>query len=218
MFIGWMIKKIFLFFICILVIGCSTKEIEKTAQQLVDDGTVFFNEEDYTKAIASFKKLKDWYPFSKHVAHAELKIADAYFKLEKYSEAIVSYGEFEKLHPKNEKIPYVIYQKGLCHFLQVDTIDRDQRNAQKALKIFKKLLKSFPQSKYAGPATAKLKKCLDSLAGHEFYVGEFYFKSEHYKGALKRFEFIIKIYPDTKYKAEAERYITLCKKNIKDNI
>ena len=213
-----MIKKIILFLICTLVIGCSVKDIERTAQQLVEDGTVAFNEEDYTKAIASFKKLKDWYPFSKHVVIAELKIADAYFKLEKYSEAIVSYEEFEKLHPKNELISYIIYQKGLCYFLQVDTIDRDQGNARGALKIFKKLLKSYPESKYVASATAKIKKCLSSLAGHEFYVGEFYYKSEHYKGALKRFESIVKMYPDSEYRARAEKNITLCKNKIKDNI
>ncbi|MCP4354735.1 MAG: outer membrane protein assembly factor BamD [Proteobacteria bacterium] len=198
-----------------LVFSCSTKELEKTAQELVTDGTKAYNEEEFKQSIASFKKLKDWYPFSKHVIVAERRIADANFMLENYREAILSYEEFEKLHPKNALIPYIIYQKGLCHYFQIDTIDRDQRNAASALNIFNRLLKEYPNGEYAEKASKKRQKCINSLAGHEFYVGVFYYKSKHFKGALKRFEFLMNTYPDTEYKAKAEHYIKLCQKNMK---
>jgi len=44
---------------------------------------------------------------------AELKLADALFKKKEFEEALEVYREFEKLHPKNKSIPYVVY---LIHF------------------------------------------------------------------------------------------------------
>ncbi|MGD9334018.1 MAG: outer membrane protein assembly factor BamD, partial [Desulfobacterales bacterium] len=49
------------------VSGCAwfeTKE-EKTAQELASNGVDLFNSGKYQESIASFEKLKDWYPFSK---------------------------------------------------------------------------------------------------------------------------------------------------------
>ena len=106
-----------------------------------------------------------FYPFSKYAILAELKIADAHFRLEEYEDAIFAYESFESLHPRNEAIPYVIYQIGLCYFKQVDTIDRDQTTAKKALDTFGRLKKQFPNSPYTRNAGSRVKKCLKSLVG-----------------------------------------------------
>ena len=93
----------------------------------------YYERGDYSRAIEKFEKLKDWFPFSRYAILAELKIGDANYNLERYQEAIFAYEEFEKLHPRNEAIPYVIYQIGRCYFDQIETIDRDQNSARKAL-------------------------------------------------------------------------------------
>ena len=182
----------------LLVSGCAwfeTKE-EKTAQELASDGMDQFNRGKYKKAIESFEKLKDWYPFSKFVILAELKIADAYYNIKEYEEAVAAYEEFEKLHPRNEAVPYAMYQIGLCYFEQIDTVDRDQTSAKKALDTFNRLKKQFQVDSYTIKAQEHIKKCLKSLAGHEFYVGIFYLKSKHYKAALNRFKSVLSNYPD----------------------
>jgi len=175
-----------------------------------------FKKESYKTAIEYFEKLRDWYPFSKYAILAELKIADSYYKLKEYEEAISAYEEFADLHPRNEAISYVIYQTGLCYFEQIDTVDRDQTAAQKALDVFNKLIKQFPENAYANRARVKLKKCLKSLAGHELYVGLFYYESRHYKAALSRFETVLTNYPDVGVHHEAIHYIALCKEYIKE--
>ena len=63
--------------------GCAwfgAKE-DKLAQELASDGVEAYRSGDYKKAIKSFEKLKDWYPFSKYAILAELKIADAHYRL-----------------------------------------------------------------------------------------------------------------------------------------
>lgn len=208
------------FFVCLIALlvfsGCAwfeSKE-DKNAQELASDGMDQFNNEEYKDAIESFEKLKDYYPFSRYAILAELKIGDAHYHLEEYEDAIVAYENFESLHPRNEAIPYVIYQIGLCYFERIDTIDRDQSSAQKALDTFYRLQKQFPQSLYALKAQEHITKCHKSLAGHDFYVGQFYYKSKHYKAALYRFESVLSNYPDVGVHQKALQYLTRCKEMI----
>ena len=193
--------------------GCawfSGPDIEKPAKELVQDGLKAYEKGDYADSIKQFQKLKDWYPFSKFAIMAELKIADAHYHLNEYPEAIQAYEEFEQLHPRNEATPYVVYQIGQCYYEQMDTIDRDQTSAQKALKVFQRLMRQYPGDPYALQAQTHITKCLQSIAGHEFYVGQFYFKSKHYKAALSRFMAVITQYPDVGVQHQALVYIAQC--------
>jgi len=196
--------------------GFKSKE-EKTAPELVSDGMGQFNNEDYQDSIESFERLRDWYPFSQYVIVAELKIADAYYHIKNYGEAVAAYEAFENLHPRNEAIPYVIFQIGLCYYEQIDTIDRDQTPAKNALDTFNRLKKQFPEDVYAHRAEENIKKCIKSLAGHELYVGLFYYKSKHYKAALSRFKSILSNFPDVGVHQQALQYLTLCEKAMTED-
>jgi len=193
--------------------GCSwfQSKQEESAQELASDGMEAYKDGNYEKATESFQKIKDWYPFSKYAMLAELKIADAHYNLKEYEEAVFAYEEFENLHPRNEAVPYVVYQIGRCYFDQMDTVDRDQSSSQKALDTFNRLIKQFPNDPYAARAREHIKTCLKNLAGHDLYVGHFYFKSGYYKAALKRFEAVLAKYPDIGLHYEALQYIALAK-------
>jgi outer membrane protein assembly factor BamD len=193
--------------------GCSwfeAKENEKSAQELVQDGVDYFEAGRYKKAIESFERLRDWYPFSRYAILAELKIADAYFNLESYADAIFAYEEFEQLHPRNEAIPYVVYRIGRSYFNQIDTIDRDQSNARKALETYRRLIAQYPDDAYAGMARSDMVACHQSLSGHEFYVGVFYYKQKRYKAAKERFVAVVENYPDVGYHHRALTYLANC--------
>jgi outer membrane protein assembly factor BamD len=187
---------------------------EKYAQELADDGMEAYREGDYKEAIESFEKIKDWYPFSKYAMLAELKTADSHYKLKEYDEAVAAYEQFENLHPLNDAIPYVIFQTGLCYFEQVDTADRDQNKARKALDTFNRLAKQFPNDSYAFKAAEFVNKCHKSLAESEFGIGLFYYKSKHYKAALKRFRAVVTNYPDVGVHHQAIQYIAICEEMV----
>ncbi len=214
-------KKIII--ICLLPFlfctGCSwfgNHDMEKSAQELISDGMEEFNSGNYKQAITNFEKLRDWYPFSKYAILAEYKIADAYYLREDYMEAMLAYEEFENLHPRNEVIPYVIYQMGMCWFNQIDTVDRGQTATAKALEVFDLLIQQFPNNKYTVKAKKKIIMCLKSLAGHDIYVGRFYYNTGHYKSARARFQSVITGYPELpKMQKEAMEYIALCDEALK---
>ncbi|MBI9091544.1 MAG: outer membrane protein assembly factor BamD [Desulfobacterium sp.] len=212
------ITPVILLVLLFSVSGCAwfqdKNEMEKSAQELVQEGSSQFRDRDFKDAIHSFTTLKDWYPFSKYAILAELKIADAHYELEEYEEAIFAYQEFESLHPKNEAIPYVIYRTGLCWFDRIDTVDRDQKSSRKAQAEFSRLVERFPDTPQAAKAAKHIEHCISSLAGHELYVAQFYFKAKQYKAAQKRFEYLFANYPDTKEGKEALTHIALCQQMI----
>jgi outer membrane protein assembly factor BamD len=196
----------------VLFTGCSwfqTQE-DKPAMELAREGMDAMKEGRYQQAIESFEKLKDWYPFNKFAILAELKVADAYYRLHKYDDAVFAYENFENLHPRNEAIPYVIYQIGRCYFEQIDSIDRDQITARKALDTFRRLTEQYPGNPYASQIEDHMKRCLKSLAGHELYVGSYYYRTEHYKAALNRFNTVISDYPDVGVHREAILNLLRC--------
>lgn len=211
-------------FILLVCSGCNAlkktwnaitgQEFSASAQQLAWDGMEAYEDGDYKEGIEYFQQLKDRFPFSKYVILAELKIADSHYHLKNYAEAIFAYEEFEKLHPRNEAVPYVIYQIGRCYFDQIDTIDRDQTPAIKAYETFQRLDKQFPNDKYARSGAEHITTCVKSIAGNEYYIGVFYYKSKHYKAALHRFMAVISDFPDVGYHQKALEYIAKCENEV----
>lgn len=206
----------FFFIFClislVLFTGCSwfqEKDV-KSAPELAADGMEEYRQGNYKRAIENFEKLRDWYPFDRYAILAELKIADSHYQLKQYDEAVVAYQEFESLHPMNEAIPYVVYQIGLCYYEQITTIDRDQSAARNALMVFERLQRQFPDHQYSKRAGEHIHTCLKSLAGHELYVGKFYFKKKNYKAAVNRFKNIINEFPDVGIHKEALDYLARC--------
>ncbi|MBS3809272.1 MAG: outer membrane protein assembly factor BamD [Desulfobacterales bacterium] len=216
------IKRISIALLCAALIlgisGCAGwfgKKQEKTAPELVEMGDAQFQNEKYSKAIKTYERLRDWYPYSPHIKTAELRIADSHYRLGEYEQALAAYEHYERLHPGDPSIPYVIYQMGMCHFKRMRSIDRTQVPTQNALQEFTRLRSRFPESKYSQEAAPKVKECKKHLAGHEFYVGQFYFKSEHYLAALERFENVVKKYPEVEgYSRKAGDHIKQCRKYL----
>jgi outer membrane protein assembly factor BamD len=211
LFLGTLFFSISIFCIsgCSLFDG-SSGQMNQNAEQLAAEGASAFMNEDYKDAIKAYTDLKDWYPFSKYAILAELKIADAHFHLEQYDEAIMGYNSFEKMHPRNDAVPYVINQIGLCWFKQIDTIDRDDTPAKNALAQFRRLEEQYPGNEYGKDTKEHIKKCLDNIIDHELAVANFYYKTKKYKSALKRYEYIVEYFPGTEQSKVALDKIPEC--------
>ncbi|PIE62167.1 MAG: outer membrane protein assembly factor BamD [Desulfobacter postgatei] len=205
--------------VIVLLSGCSLFEekhqMNKNAQQLSAEGAASFMNEDYADAIKAYTDLKDWYPFSKYAILAELKIADAHFHLGEYPEAIAAYESFEKMHPKNEAVPYTINQTAMCWFNQINTIDRDATPSKKAMAEFERLIQLFPDNEYSQQALAHIDACIDNIASHELYIANFYNKTKKYKAALKRYQYIVETYTGTDQSQIALEKIPEVSENIK---
>jgi outer membrane protein assembly factor BamD len=187
---------------------------ELTPAELMADGMEEFNDGNFETAAEMFQKIKDRYPYSKYATEAELRMADAQYEKELFDEAYDGYTEFEKLHPRNPNIPYVMFRKGMCNFRRVSTIDRDQSYTRKAQVDFERLIKMHRRSPYAEKARRKVRECYIKLAEHEMYVGDFYFKMAKYRPAMERYLYLIEHYPDVGQYHESLEKIKICREKI----
>lgn len=218
-------KRFLLVLLAVLMLwGCKiplpwVKKIDMTRSTpdgLYQQGVEYYQDKSYKRAAEIFQRVKEEYPLSQLALMAELGIGDAYYSAKEYTEAELAYSEFVNLHPTNENLPYVMYQLGMCHFNQIDTIDRDQAEAFKALKEFERLTVRFPESKFSFLAEKMIRDCRKLLGEQEFYVGEFYFNIKKYQAALRRFEKVAREYANVGLDYKVHYYIAETKRLIAD--
>lgn len=178
-------------------------EDELPAKNLAIKGMDDYNVGKYFKAIEFFEEILNRYPFSPEATLAELKAADCSYYLGRYQEALMLYEEFENHHPTNESIPYVMFQKAMCHYKRIDRIDRDTSGALYAIQLFKQLLKAYPASPYTNEARARIVSATDFLANHEFFVAKYYVRTAKYSEAIIRLKYMLTMYPNTEIKDQA---------------
>jgi len=216
--------KLTLVFLCaalLLLPGCSvfkdiksmfsdddSEMVQAGPEALAIEGLDEFTHAEYSSALKIFREIQERFPFSSYSLMAELKSADCQYYLGHYTEAISAYEDFAKNHPTNEAIPYIYFQIGMCHFRQIDTIDRDPGSATDAETAFEKLVRLYPASPYTEEARARIKDCRDFLAGHELYVARFYMKTEKTEQSITRLEYLLDNYPDSSVAPEAQELLT----------
>jgi len=173
------------------------------AAALLEDGNASLKNKQYKHAIMQFEKLRQDYPFSAESVEVDLRIAEAYYLNEQYSEAAQGFKDFMALRPTHKEVPFVLYRLGLVYFDQLKGIDQDQKNIEIAIPYFERVVKEYPGSPYAAGARDRIRQCREYLAGHEFYVGSFYLKQKNYAAAQERFETIVRRYLNTPQGVEA---------------
>ena len=195
--------------ILMFLAGCSGLENkeEMPAEDLAKKGLAQYNRGKYFLAVETFNIIKERFPFSRFSLLAELKAADSKFYMKDYAESLELYKEFEKNHPTNEAIPYVIFQIGRGHYRTSDTVDRDTTGAHAAIKVFARLLRTFPNSPYTEEAKALTKKANNFLAAHELGVANFYLRTKEFGQAKGRAEYLLSGYPDSPAAARAKELI-----------
>ncbi len=195
--------------------GCATmgswfgsgEEVRLSAPTLATKGMDEYSQGNYYKARKYFDEILDYYPFSQEAMLAELKGADSNYFMENYKEALMLYHEFEERHPTNEAIPYVMYQIAMCHYKQIDRVDRDTSGAEMAIKEFSILLRAFPGSPYTTEAKARIRAANEFLVNHEYFVVEFYLRTEKYSEAETRLRYLLSTYPDATITPKAKELL-----------
>lgn len=175
---------------------------------LAKKGMENYNRGKYFMAVEYFNKILESHRFTDYAVLAELKLADCKFYMKNYAEAYIYYEKFEEMHPTNEAIPYVMYQKAMTYYKRIDTIDRDITGATKAIERFQLLLKAYPESPFAEDSKSKINAAKEFLAEHEFSVAEFYVRTDQEKQAIYRLNYLITMYPETETVSRAKNLLT----------
>ncbi|MGE4555271.1 MAG: outer membrane protein assembly factor BamD [Desulfovibrionaceae bacterium] len=169
---------------------------EDTAQELYEAGQDAMHDKKYSQAAEYFTKLKDRYPFSPYTPRAELALADAYFLNEEYLLASDAYKEYEELHPAAEETPYVLYQVGVSNYRLFKSVDMPMGMVSEALEYFYRVEESYPGSKYSEASKDYVTRCRRLQADHELFIADFFWRTERYGSAWKRYQYVVDNFQD----------------------
>lgn len=200
--------------LCIIALSlsaCASKSpvqpIEKNALYYFQQGEMAFEEEEYTKAIEHWQRVRESFTSPELTALAELKIADAQLADELYIEAIASYEDYLRQHPSSVRKSDVLLRLGKAHFHQILAHDRDQTATRNALATFEQLKKNFPSKVNPQELDNLILQCRSRLAENESYVGHFYLKIKRYKAAITRLEKLRADYPEFYNMGQVQLYL-----------
>ncbi|MCE9680582.1 outer membrane protein assembly factor BamD [Shewanella sp. AS1] len=162
---------------------------------------------NFSKAVRSLEALDSRYPFGPHKTQVQLDLIYAYYKLDDAASGIANIDRFIRLNPTHKDIDYVYYMRGLMNMqsdnymfhemLGIDRTDRDPKAAQDAFKDFSRLIKSYPNSKYAADAQKRMQFLKNRLAKYDITVAEYYIKMNAWSAAAVRAQSVMESYPDT---------------------
>ena len=194
-------------------IGIGVSE-DKAAEEIFNSGERELIRRRYNDAAEKFKEVERLYPYSDWAKRALIMQVYSFHKDKEYENVVSAANRFIEFHPKDKDIPYAYYLIGLSYYDQVLAIGRDQKLTQEALKIFKLIIKEYPDSEYASSSQIKFDFLKNQLASKEMEVGRYYLKRSHYVSAINRFRGIIEDFSTTSQVPEAlhrlvEAYLNL---------
>lgn len=189
------------------VVSCGGTKEEAYEEQPVD---ALYNvameqllDQSYLKAADSFEEVERQHPYSVWAAKSQVMSAYAYFRRDRYDDAINAVDRFIQLHPTSVDAPYAYYLKSLAYYEQIVDVGRDQRTTERALQSLEEVVRRFPETQYARDANLKLDLTKDHLAGKEMDVGLFYLKRGELLAAVNRFKRVIEEKQTTSHVPEA---------------
>ena len=220
-YLAYLLLSLIIVLITISFIGCSSSSDQEkedgqksiftkpanTEEELLASGLEAYDRGLYSLARERFNTLRIGYPASYWTTLAQLKIADAQFYSENYTEAAAGYEEFANEHPSHEALPYVRFQLGLCYLRQYRNNVKDQAPLHTAIKKFRELIKVYPNSAYVVQARRYIQRCRDLLADYELLVARFYIKQGQRDAAQLRLFGIKDLYPESSAAIAAQEII-----------
>jgi outer membrane protein assembly factor BamD len=165
--------------------------------ELYELGTRELDRRGYEEARQHFRQIVERHPNSAYAPRARFLIGEAYYREPEFDKAIMEFETFLSFYPRHEIADLVQYRLAMAYYDQIKPIEQDQTFAAKALDQFRKLVKDYPESRYATDALAKIDICRGRLAQKEVWVANYYFTQGNPGAARQRLELVLRTYPRT---------------------
>jgi outer membrane protein assembly factor BamD len=204
-------RSVGLFVVGIALAGVSacSKQEPKTAlsytadaKRAYDEAMEEFNAHNWIESQTLMQEVKRKFSYSRYAKLAELRIADADFEQEKYSDAIRGYRQFIHDHRSDEEeVAYARSKIAEAEYAQIpESIllpvpeERDQASVLDTYKELRGYLHDYPTSKQSPRIRELLEHVTARLVRHELYVARFYLRRDNYEAAVSRIQYALRNY------------------------
>src|SRR3989441_3931485 len=162
------------------------------ADELYSSGEKELAEKRYEQARENFKKSVERHPNSSYAPRGRFLIGEAYYREAEFDKAIREFESFLSFYPRHQIADLVQYRLAMSYYDQMKPIEQDQGLTVKGLDQFKKLIKEYPESRYATDALGKIDVCRGRIAQKELWVATYYFNQGNPSAARQRLEQVLR--------------------------
>lgn len=200
--------RILLVLVLLLTTGCSWLKPQPTPilppEELYQLGESELEKKRYAEAREQFRKVVERHPNSSYAPRARFLMGEAFYREAEFDKAVKEFETFLSFYPRHQVADLVQYRLAMSYYDQLKPVEQDQALTVKAMDQFKKLVREYPESRYAGDGLAKIEVCRGRLAQKELWVAAYYFETENNPAAARaRLEGVLKDYPRTLIVPEA---------------
>ena len=174
------------------------------AEELYQLGEGDLAKRRYEDARKNFRRIVERHPNSAYAPRARFLIGEAYYREAEFDKAVREFETFMAFYPSHQIADLVQYRLSMSYYDQIKPIEQDQTLAAKALDQFRKLVKEYPESRYATDALGKIDICRGRLAQKEVWIAAYNMQQQgNVVGARQRLEKVLKEYSRTLVVPEA---------------
>ncbi|NPA51375.1 MAG: outer membrane protein assembly factor BamD [Aquificae bacterium] len=169
-----MLKIFTVFVLFVFIFSCSEKT--KYTKDLLNKGLKAYESQNYKEAKDYLKEAiyKSKGATPQDIIEAKFALADTYFKLKMYVDAIVEFEEFISLYPTSPKVPEALYKLAVSYLEISPSADRDLTYVRKAEEKARELIDNYPFSEYADKAKEIIDKAKRKEAKHYIFIAKLY--------------------------------------------
>ena len=174
------------------------------AEELYQIGENELGKRRWEESRKNFRRIVERHPNSSFAPRARFLMGEAFYREAEFDKAIKEFETFMAFYPRHQIADLVQYRLSMSYYDQIKPIEQDQTIAAKALDHFRKLVKEYPESRYATDALGKIDICRGRLAQKEVWIASYYLTNQgNPTGARQRLEKVLKDYSRTLVVPEA---------------
>ncbi len=186
-------KSIFpLCLVMLTIIGCWQNKPVSSVQDKMILADLYYSAGKYARAV----RLYDEISFERRSAQTALalyRMADSYFRMNKFTDARLAYLQLINLFPDHPEVNFAYYRIGICLFEESLPPQYDQTETSQAIDAFRTFIDRFPNDVRYKEAIDYIRKAQYKLIEKKFYNGYIYFMMKDYSAALMYFDEITEL-------------------------
>ena len=175
---------------------------------------------DFQRAKQYLEAIDSRYPFGELADQVQLDLIYVYYKMRDSEKTSAQINRFMRLNPTSQYTDYVMYMTGLNQiqmrsdilqdFIGLNRSQKDPTQYYEALKTFRNLIETYPESKYAADAHQRMIFIKQQLAEREMAIANYYYERGSYLSTIRHCQNILYSYRGTQYLEPALALMVRC--------
>lgn len=202
------LRLLSLLFLVVAIAACGRGRQDRTetlpVDQMYEAARTSLNNGNNDRAIRYLQRLIARFPFGLYTEQAHLDLAFAQYRAKRHDEAVSTVDRFLKTYPTHSKADYAQYLRGIINFyreasfmgryVDLDPANRDMNSTRQSFTDFARLLRDYPESRYAADGRQRMVYLRNTLARHEIVVAAYYLRRHAYVATINRCKYVLENY------------------------